>query len=209
MLVWWDGTFPVEVDLVSSPPAVHGPLVGGLRDQPSQGDEIFSGLLDTSDIDAEDTGDPGGLDLALGAEPPPAPSEASQEDGEDGGDECGSGAADQESEDATGDSQRTVTSTDGVMEAWFVEILWFGKGDGGLGPGEESGGNEAIDGGSGPFLGDAGESSEFGESVVGVPADVEESASSGDFVASEPGAKVGDAEWSASACVPCVEDERW
>ena len=56
------GSGPFEVDAEVGPPAVQGPLVGSKGDEPSDGDEFLSGVLDPSETDAEDVGDPGGFD---------------------------------------------------------------------------------------------------------------------------------------------------
>src|SRR4051794_16674420 len=99
------GRAPGEVDVVGPAPAILGPGLGRLGCDPAEVDELAACLLDASDVDAEGARDPGGLDASAWPEPPPAPRQASQEDAERGGDECGSGAVDQEPEDASRDDE--------------------------------------------------------------------------------------------------------
>ena len=152
------GRAPGEVDAVGAPPAIHGPLVVGLGDDPSEVDELAPGVLDASEVDVEGACDPGGLDPAAGLEPPPAPRQASEQDGDGGGDECGSCAVGQESEDATRDGEGAV-----ARRRWCRPgsrrpgVARVGEPDVVVGPGEEPGGDESFDGGAGPPGGDAGE----------------------------------------------------
>ena len=202
---------PVEVDGKGAPPAVLGPLVGGLGGDPAEGDQLLARVLDASEVDVEESCDPGGLDAATGQEAPPAPRKAAEQDGEDGGNQRGSSAADEKSEHPSRDEEEALAAADGVVEGIVGTVCGWrfgvGESDGVFGPGEESGGDEAVDGGACALLGGAGESCEFGEAVGRRTVVVEGAAPGEDLVTGEPGAEIGDAEGAYPAPSPGVDGE--
>ena len=101
-----------------------------------------------------------------------------------------------------GMARAPLPAADGVGEGVVVRVARVGESDDVVGPGEEPGGDESVDGGPGPLLGDAGEPGELGEAVGGRPAVVEGAAPGDHLAAGEPGAEVGDAERASSAGPP-------
>src|SRR5205814_149841 len=82
--------------------------------------------------------------------------EAAEQEAEGGGDQGGPSAAGQEPEHPAGDGEVALPPADGVGEG-VVRVARLGEADDPVGPDQSLGGDESMDGGPGPLLGDAGQ----------------------------------------------------
>src|SRR3954466_6746437 len=118
-------------------------MVVALDDEPAQLDELSAGVLDLAFAEAEGRGSPGGFESSPAAGLPSAAGEASEEGAQGDGDHGGGWPPGQEAGESAGEDERALAASDGVGEGseQVVGDRWqFGEGDGGFGPGEESGG---------------------------------------------------------------------
>ena len=116
---------PCKVDGDPESVAVHRPLRGLLGEKPAERHEVPALLVDAALGDAEDLGDPGGLDAALGVAEALLVEEATDEVSEDGGDERAAGAAGDEADDAPGDGHAPIAVGDacqGRLERFGLEV---------------------------------------------------------------------------------------
>src|SRR5512142_3485149 len=101
-------TIPCKIDGNPEAVAVECALGGFLGDEPAKLHQVLALLVDAALGDAEDLGDPGRLDAALGVAGAVFVEEAADEVPEDGGDEGASGAAGDKADHAPWDGHPAV-----------------------------------------------------------------------------------------------------
>ncbi len=154
---------PGEVNECVGSPAVAQALGRVERPQPPDLDEVFSGRLDTAQVDAEDLGNPGGFAPATAAAALLAVVEAAEEVSKYGGDDRRFQTASNEAHGVAWHRHAAVVVDNGLVHREEIgEILDAsevcgsgGKGQSGAGPGEQAEGLQTVEGGSEIFPTDA------------------------------------------------------